>query len=514
MRFMGHARIEHPRDVAPSEARLGTAIRGFGDRGSAASSRRRTAPRSPLVGLVATAAGALALWLAIGVGFVNYDTLYSLVWGQQVTRGEVPAYSAPLAPTPHPLLELVGVILAPLGAAATQSIVVALAYLSLAWLGYLVFRLGSYWFSWPVGLAATAIILSRYEVLSYGVRAYADIPYVDLVLAALAVETRHRRAGWPVLALLCVAGLLRPEAWLFSAAYWLYLWPATSPRERARNAAIVVLAPLLWALSDLVVTGNSLWSLTNTRSTAKELGRPTGILNVPYYGARRLGEVLGPDGLVAVALGGVFTLWLARSRARVGLAAAAIAVVAFALVAAAGLSIQDRYVFLIAALGAIFGGAGLFGWHSLPPDHPRRRLWQASSLVIAIAIVASIPWQVPRFHKTFIGSKPADQALSAQQRIADDLVALVGSGAITARCLPISVPYATPVPLLALRLHTSPRHIVVAPRRHGTYLETANAAAFTQYQLDPRDQTRPGGLPTGFTPVGHNRSWLVYSSCD
>jgi hypothetical protein len=411
------------------------------------------------------------------------------------------------------LLELLGVILAPLGPAATQSIVVALAYLSLAWLGYLVFRLGTDWFSWPVGLAATAIILSRYEVLSYGVRAYADIPYVDLVLAALAVETRHRRAGWPVLALLCLAGLLRPEAWLFSAAYWLYLWPATSPRERVRHAAIVVLAPFLWALSDLVVTGNPLWSLTNTRSTAKQLRRPTGILNVPYYGARRLGEVLGPDGLVAAALGGLFALWLARSRARLGIAAAAIAVVAFALVAAAGLSIQDRYVFLIAALGAIFGGAGLFGWYSLPRGHPRRRLWQGASLVIAVAIVASIPWQVPRFHKTFVGSKAADQALSAQQRIAGDLVALVGSGAITARCLPISVPFATPVPLLALRLHTSPRNIVVAPRPRGTYLETANAAVFTQYQLDPHDATRTGAVPGGFSPVAGNRSWRVWIRC-
>ena len=66
--------------------------------------------------------------------------------------------------------------------------VVALAYLALAWLGYLVFRLGRRWFSWPVGLAAAALVLSRYEVLSYGVRAYADIPYVCLVLAALAVE--------------------------------------------------------------------------------------------------------------------------------------------------------------------------------------------------------------------------------------------------------------------------------------------------------------------------------------
>src|ERR1700722_4748432 len=157
---------------------------------------------------VAIVFGAIALRLAIGVGFANYDTLYSLVWGQQLARGQTPAYGVPLAPTPHPLLELLGLILAPLGASATLSVVVALAYLALAWLAYLIFLLGTRWFSWPVGLAAAAFALSRYEVLSYGVRAYADIPYVALVLAALALETRHPRCGWRVLVLLDLAGLL------------------------------------------------------------------------------------------------------------------------------------------------------------------------------------------------------------------------------------------------------------------------------------------------------------------
>ncbi len=46
--------------------------------------------------------------LIAGVGFVNYDTLYALVWGGQLARGEAPAYGVPIAPTPHPLLELLG----------------------------------------------------------------------------------------------------------------------------------------------------------------------------------------------------------------------------------------------------------------------------------------------------------------------------------------------------------------------------------------------------------------------
>jgi hypothetical protein len=463
---------------------------------------------------LAVLAGAIALRLLIGVGFANYDTLYSLLWGQQLARGQTPSYKLPLAPTPHPLLECLGVILAPLGASATIAIVVALAYLALASLGYLVYRLGTSWFSWPVGLAGAALILSRYEVLSYGARSYVDIPYVVLVLAALAIETRRRRAGWPVIAVLDLAGLLRPEAWLFAAIYWLYLWRGSSAAERARLGALVALAPALWACSDLIVTGDPLWSLTHTQATAQKLGRVTGLLNLPYYGARRLGEVLAPDGLVAAALGGALALWLTRSRALLGAAAATLALAALALVASSGLPIQDRYVFLIAALGAIFGGAGLFGWRTLEPDHPRRRLWQGASSVIVVAILASIAWQVPRFQKTFDSTRPADRSLGAQQRIADDLAALVGGHAIKLRCGPISVPYNTPIPLLALRLHTSPANIVVGEVPRGTYLAAATSAVYEQYQLDPHDRLqRTGPVPPGFRQVASNRSWRAYSSC-
>ena len=83
-------------------------------------------------------------------------------------------------------------------------------------------------------------MLTRRPVLDFGARAYVDIPYLVLVLAALLVETRRPRAGAPVLALLALAGLIRPEAWLFSAAYvgWLILGGERDPRPpRAARGA-------------------------------------------------------------------------------------------------------------------------------------------------------------------------------------------------------------------------------------------------------------------------------------
>jgi hypothetical protein len=269
---------------------------------------------------------------------------------------------------------------------------------------------------------------------------------------------------------------------------------------------------VLWVISDTAITGHPLWSLTNTRATAKTLKRPTGILNVPYYGARRLGEVLGPDGLAAAAIGGILSLWLARERALLGAAAGVLAVVALAIVAAAGLPIQDRYVFLAAAILTVFAGAGLAGSFALPAGDPRRRIWRAASVLVAIAVLASLPWQIPRFNKTFSSSVPADQSLSAQQRIANDLISL--TPAISPRCGQIAVPYATPVPLLALELHTAPTEIVVARITRGTIVIPANRAVHREYILDPNDhQVSLEPIPAGFHLQASNRSWRVYASC-
>ncbi len=64
--------------------------------------------------LAVIVAGAVLLRVLAGVAFANYDTLYALAWGGQLAQGETPAYGVPIAPTPHPLLEALGVVLRPL----------------------------------------------------------------------------------------------------------------------------------------------------------------------------------------------------------------------------------------------------------------------------------------------------------------------------------------------------------------------------------------------------------------
>ncbi len=97
---------------------------------------------SSLGALVSVAAGAVVLWLICGVGFANYDTLYALAWGGQLARGETPAYEVAIAPTPHPLLEVLGVVLSPLSAQTIEDVTVALGFLALAGCGWVLYQLG------------------------------------------------------------------------------------------------------------------------------------------------------------------------------------------------------------------------------------------------------------------------------------------------------------------------------------------------------------------------------------
>ncbi len=477
------------------------------------------------------AAGAVLLRVISGVGFVNYDTLYALAWGGQLSRGSVPAYDVPIAPTPHPLVELLGVVLSPLGPHAVADVTIALGFLALSACGWVIYRLGAEWFGRAAGALAALIFLTRVPVLSYGVRAYVDIPYLLMVLGALLVETRRRGhtarragSGLPVLALLALAGLLRPEAWAFSGLYWLYLmdlvprWSRSSARERSlhtrevarsRLTLLALAAPLVWILSDLAITGHPFWSLTNTQHTVETLHRYTGIANVPEYIPRRIGEILRPPVLVGAAIGGALSLLWLRSRALLGAAAGLLAVLVFAAFATVGLPINTRYAFLAAAILCVFCGAGAFGWTRLPRGDSRRPWWMAEGAIVLLALIAYTPSQYRSADRQF-------GELARQQSIEGDLVALVRNHAIDLRCGPVGVPNHAPVPLLALYLKTSPRSVVSLQTGHiatGIYVDPASNEVEDDYVLDPRDPHQAVSVPPGFTEKGANRSWLIFQRC-
>jgi hypothetical protein len=292
-------------------------------------------------------------------------------------------------------------------------------------------------------------------------------------------------------------------------------------RELAGLAALALAGPILWVLFDSITTGDPLYSLTGTQETVETLKRQTGPIDVVLYGPRRLGEVLQWPGMVG-ALGGVILGFaFLRRRSALGIAAAVLALLAFALLGTAGLAIIARYTMLAGAILAIFVALALLGWRLLERDHPWRRRWQVFAGVVALMFVIWLPnqWNL---------DSQVNTDLTNQGRIESDLTDLVNAGAFQPLCGPIAVPNHRAVPRLAFGLEIKPTEIVSATEaisspqekaklaEAGYFVAPASAFVIHNFILDPNDPTRfSSSVPHGFKDkeVAHNESWKVYRRC-
>ena len=151
-----------------------------------------------------------------------------------------------------------------------------------------------------------------------------DLPTAAFVVWAAVLEARKPRRGAPVLILLGLAGLLRPEAWLYAGAYWLWLVadPAIRrdgrqgtvpcPRRLIRLTALAAAAPLIWLVSDLLITGNAIHSLSGTHDLAAELGRKTGITYLPEVGSAAAWRDPSAAGALAAVAGSSSAFYMRR----------------------------------------------------------------------------------------------------------------------------------------------------------------------------------------------------------
>ncbi|MEX2194135.1 MAG: hypothetical protein WD844_02515 [Thermoleophilaceae bacterium] len=497
-----------------------------------------TARRRALVDVVASVCVAAAIFAFFGHAFLNYDSMYALVWGEDIVEGRTPQYDAPVAPTPHPLATAVGAVVAPLGETSAETVFIALVLLGFGALVVALFRLGSESYGVAVGVLAGLIFVTRVPPLNFGIRGYVDLPTVAFIAWAAVLEARRPRRGAAVLVLLGLAGLLRPEAWLFAALYWLWLvlplsadrtadrlpaWlrsigyglagvraPRRDLRARLGLALLAVAAPVLWLLSDLAVTGDLLWSLHGTSDLAAELGRPTGIERVPELLPRRLGEILRlPELLCAVAGTTAGLVWM-RRRTIVPLAVAVLNGIAYVAFSIAGLSLLTRYLFLAAAMLSVLAAVAVFGWRSLPVEHPVRERWRAAGLA-ALALLVLFSW--PQAQR--LGDLRDD--IAARDRVQADLHDLVSADraeALLDRCPgPVFVPNHRPVPSLAYWTGRRVTEIVsaeqVAPSANGLFIAPRPEVASLSI-LDPADESLPVDVvPSGYRVAGENRSWRL-----
>lgn len=301
--------------------------------------------RREAVAVGALVLAAVALWL-IAPTYPNYDAYYHLVWGRELFDGHAPTFEAYQAPTQHPLYVALCAVLGLVFGAHADRVLVLVGALSLVWLTWATWRTGRAVFGTWAGLLAGLFVGSSFAFLLYAARAYDDVPFLALVMTAAMVEAqRPRERPRLVLALLVLAGLLRPEAWVLAGLYWL--WCAVPARRvRADLLLLAVAAPVLWAIVDLAVTGDPLHSLHATSDLADELGRATGLRSVPKSFVTFVFDVARPP-VAAAGVLGLTLAWRSREQLRslhVPLALLVAGTVTFVGSGVAGLSILPRYL--------------------------------------------------------------------------------------------------------------------------------------------------------------------------
>src|SRR3954468_12630443 len=269
----------------------------------------------------------LVLWIPVR-GHDGYDLAYALLWGDELFHGRLPQLRGAFAPTPHPLANLVGALVAPLGRPAGSEAYRLLICISLGATAVAAFQVGRRLLGTPTGVLAAVVLVTRPALVASALRGSIDIPALALTLFALDALLATRFAA--ALILLAVAGLLRPEAWLLSfavAAWW----------RRPAGVAIALSAPLAWCLADLIVTGDPLFSFHSTRALAEELGRPRSAPLAPLLVPRLLASAIGLPLLVAGTVGLVALSERPSGHFRAVLAVLLLALATFVLIGAAGL---------------------------------------------------------------------------------------------------------------------------------------------------------------------------------
>jgi hypothetical protein len=393
----------------------------------------------------------IALALATFVGFLvyptypNYDSYYSLLWGREVLHGHLPSFDEYRSPTEHPLAVLFGAALSLLGRGGDR-VMVFFTEASFVVLCAGVYRLARQAFTPLVGLAAAGILCTRFDFPFLAARAYIDIPYLAFVVWAAALELGRPRRGGVVWVLLACAGLLRPEAWILIGLYFLWMCsgeigrshPEHARRERlrrwARYAAWAAVGPVVWVITDFVVTGHPLFSLQHTSGLAEELGRTQGLSEVPSSMKRFFFNLAKAPVLYAAIAGFVAAVWLAPRRVLMPAALWLIGTGTFVLVGIAGLSVIDRYLLVPTLMVMVFAAVALAGWTML-----RRGLWIRKAWAIAAGLI--VIYGVA-FTATRVNFHVFDAELKLRGASHRSLADLVDQPAVQAarRCGPVTVP--------------------------------------------------------------------------
>jgi hypothetical protein len=476
--------------------------------GVAATRTRAVASRGWIPLATASVLIAACLLVLTGRPWLTNDTLWALVWGGEVVNGEAPSFDEPQSSTPHPLPTAVAVVLRLAGWWPAYWASAALGLLLYGAVVALTYAIGRACFSTAVGVAAAALVATVPALVDAGTSGLMDLAFIVLVLLAVHQEVLGRRAP-TVMAVLALAGLVRPEAWLFAGAYWL--WCALRGEKRlAWLAGLAAAAPALWVLVDVAVTGAPMHSLTHTQEGARSLARTTGLANVPRTGGGGLRDLLTAPVLVGGILGFIGAA-VSVPRSRPLLAAGVLGGATYVAIGAANLSLLPRYLMLPAIVLAIGFAFALLGWRDHPDRHTRRR-WAVAALALAALAALWLPERVRELRG--VRDKPSDNASLVEElrNVANDQRAM----RLLARCDTILVRDARPRALVIGVLGQPIERVVDARNATQTRSQaflTVARRAIGRYVLFPaRPRVPPAERPAGQRVVYTHGVWQISSA--
>jgi len=462
--------------------------------------------------------------------YPTYDSFYALLWGRDLLHLHLPDFRVYRGPTEHPLAIAFGMLCSIFGDGGARLMVLGSIGSFVAAVAGM-YRLGRVCFGPVVGLIAALLLLSRFFLENLAAQGYLDISYLALIVWAIVLEAERRRRGTPVLVLLALAGLLRPDAWVLSGVYWLWCCFTGAGEGRAmatrvKYLAIAASGPLIWVALDAIVTGNPLYSLTATAGLAQELGRTKGFASV----VGSLGTFTERIDKLPVILGALIGLplaiWMTPRRVLMPLVAFLLLVGVFLAEGAAGASVIDRYLLGAATVLLLFCAVFIGGWSMLKAGSWLRRAWilGAVALVAYGATSAATTLSLSSLRNTLAYHEDFHKGLARALAAAPVQSAL-------RRCPLLSLPNNKLIPDARWILDSVGQHDIVARsqaradvakgahaledrlKRGSVAVYPLGSAVFLEAVVDVGDDTRDQVPHQGFRRIYTSRYYAVYDNC-
>jgi hypothetical protein len=463
------------------------------------------------VGAAVVCIGALAGFLLYPT-YPNYDSVYSLLWGRELLHLEPLSFDAYRAPTEHPLAIAVGALLSLFGTGADR-LFVALTVATFVALVFGLYALGRTAFTPLVGLVAAVLVITRFDFPFLAARGYIDPGYLALIVWAAVLELRRPRRGYSVLTLLTLAAMLRPEAWVLSGLYVLWAGWHTTWRRRIAFAAMAASGPVIWALTDYLVTGDPLFSFTGTSELADELGRNKGVGAVPDATWTFLIELAKFPVVAGGIAGFLLALFLTPRRLVMPVVLFACGVGTFALVGAGGLSVISRYLLVPSLMVMVLCGVAVGGWTMLREGSRVRRVWAAGAILLVLFGIV--------FTATRVSLARLDSELSFRGDAHDAFMTLIDSPGFRRglECGPVYTPNHKLVPDARWYLNLPENRVIArsstdaVPEKGVVILVHGRQALFKQALVTEFDEPQDSLPPPGFQRVAVSEYYAAYVRC-